>query len=450
MMTNGNGKWPLPEGWVWTTLGRVRKDSGNSLNPSKHPDQIFELYSVPCYETLQPEFTLGSAIGSSKRTVSEDTVLLCKINPRINRVWVVGSFSEYPKIASTEWILFEKVDGIVPKYLRYYMMRDVFRDYLAHNASGVGGSLMRVRPATLEDYPIPLAPLPTQHQIVAEIEKQFTRLDAAVAALRRARANLARYKAAVLKAAVEGRLVAQDAADEPASKLLARILAERRAHWEAAHPGKKYIEPKRPDVDDLPELPEGWVWATVEEVAEHRLGKMLDKGKNRGSLQPYLRNANVRWFYFDLSDLLEMRVTEDELDNISIKAGDLVVCEGGEPGRSAVWELGRSAVIQKALHRVRPFTGVLPWYLAYCLSSDATTGHLETYFTGSTIKHFTGEALRSYVFPLPPSDEQERIVTELDRHLSIIQSTEQALDANLARAERLRQAVLRKAFRGEL
>ena len=123
---------------------------------------------------------------------------------------------------------------------------------------------------TVEDIPLPLAPLPEQHRIVAEIEKQFSRLDASVAALKRAQVNLKRYRSSVLKTACEGKLVpteAQLARDEgreyePADRLLDRILAERRVQW-ASQPKRrgKYKEPAAPDTSALPELPEGWVWA---------------------------------------------------------------------------------------------------------------------------------------------------------------------------------------------
>jgi type I restriction enzyme S subunit len=306
---------------------------------------------------------------------------------------------------------------------------------------------------------IPIAPLPEQHRIVAEIEKQFTRLDAGVTALKRAQANLKRYKAAVLKAACEGKLArsAQDPNDEPASKLLERILAERRAKWEqdlrtkGNDPSKaKYVDPAPLDTEGLPELPEGWCWAAVEQVAEHRLGKMLDKEKNKGVLRPYLRNLNVRWFEFDLSDVQYMRVMNYELESISVHAGDLVVCEGGEPGRAAVWNASEPFVIQKALHRVRLKSGLSPKYLSYNLAVDASNGNLERYFTGSTIKHFTGQSLRSYVFALPPLAEQRRIVAEVERRLSVVQEVEGVIAANLARAERLRQSILKQAFEGKL
>jgi type I restriction enzyme S subunit len=236
----------------------------------------------------------------------------------------------------------------------------------------------------------PLAPFPEQHRIVAAIEMQFTRLDAGVAALKRVQAGLRRYKASALKAACEGRLVPTEAelartesrAYEPADALLARILAERRRTWEDSHPGKHYEAPPGPDTRDLPALPEGWVWAMAEQITEQRLGKMLDKVKNKGTPRPYLRNINVRWFGFDFSDIQYMRVTDEELAGVSVRSGDLVVCEGGEPGRAAVWSRqGESMVIQKALHRVRPLGGISSQYLAYALAASASTGFLTKFFS---------------------------------------------------------------------
>ncbi len=272
---------------------------------------------------------------------------------------------------------------------------------------------------------------------MARIESLFTQLDAGVNALRRARAALKRYKASVLKAACEGRLVPQDPNDEPAEEVLRRILAER---------GEKLMPPN----GELAELPRGWCWARVGEISSSRLGKMLDKEKNKGKLQPYLRNINVRWFDFDLSDIQYMRVTDEEVENISVRRGDLVVCEGGEPGRASVWNKDEPFIIQKALHRVRPLHEVSSVYLSICLAADANSGSLEKYFTGSTIKHFTGESLRTYTIPLPPLPEQQRIVAEVERMLSVVQELEQTIEANLKRAGRLRQAILKRAFEGRL
>ncbi|MCI0714270.1 MAG: restriction endonuclease, partial [Chloroflexi bacterium] len=146
----------FPEHWIVMTLGELLTGRGQSLNPSAFPDTMFELYSVPSFDENHPEIISGSEIGSNKQYVEEGMVLLCKINPRINRVWVVGNFSEHEKIASTEWITFPQISGVVPKYLAYYMSQDSFAGFLSLNASGVGGSLMRVKPSTVTSYPFPL------------------------------------------------------------------------------------------------------------------------------------------------------------------------------------------------------------------------------------------------------------------------------------------------------
>lgn len=123
------------------------------------------------------------------------------------------------------------------------------------------------------------------------------------------------------------------------------------------------------------------------------LGKMLDAKKNKGEPQPYLGNSNVRWGEFDLDDLAEMRFEAHEDERYSLQRGDLVVCEGGEPGRCAIWEGLPGIKIQKALHRIRPKSGFNNYYLFYWFCLAAKTGKLDPHFTGTTIKHLTGKAI---------------------------------------------------------
>ena len=305
-----------------------------------------------------------------------------------------------------------------------------------------------------------IPPLPEQHRIVAEIEKQFTRLDASVESLKRARANLKRYRASVLKSACEGTLVPTEAElaraegreYELADALLERILAERCARWESQEKKRgKYKKPVAPDTSALPELPEGWVWATTSQVGTSQLGKMLDKKRSAGTFHQYLRNLNVRWNAFDLTDLAEMPFFHSEFERFALHNGDVLVAEGGEPGRSAVWRGDERPIkFQKALHRVRLEEGVLPEWLVIRLWASAQTGILESFFTGSTIKHFTGESLNRFPVPLPPLPEQNRIVAEVERCLSVIQQSEAVIATSLARAERLRQSILKQAFSGQL
>ena len=143
---------------------------------------------------------------------------------------------------------------------------------------------------------------------------------------------------------------------------------------------------------------------------------MLDKAKNTGPQRKYLRNANVQWFRFDLSDLLELRLEDRDLEAHVVRQGDLVICEGGEPGRSAVCGSEVDGMVfQKALHRARPRPGIHVWYLAYLLRCYAVSGYLASFFTGATNKHLTGRSLADVPVPVPPSEEQERIVATVDR-----------------------------------
>lgn len=174
-------------------------------------------------------------------------------------------------------------------------------------------------------------------------------------------------------------------------------------------------------------LPKKWEWVRLDMVVDQRLGKMLDKAKNKGVPQPYLRNLNVQWFRFELDDILYMRIEPDEEEELLLRDGDLLVCEGGEPGRAAVWrDTGEPMFFQKALHRIRPRAGISPEYLAYRFRLDTWTGTLERLFTGATIKHLTGKALRAHEFPLPPVPEQQRIVEKVDQLMALCDELEAA------------------------
>jgi len=184
-------------------------------------------------------------------------------------------------------------------------------------------------------------------------------------------------------------------------------------------------------------LPDTWKVASLGDVAEHSLGKMLDKAKNRGEPRPYLRNVNVQWGQFDLADLKEMRIGGHELDRYGVRPGDLLVCEGGEPGRCAVWSSNRKIYFQKALHRIRPSEAVNVHYLSYFFRHATASRLLDRLFTGTTIKHLPSVRLARVALPLPPRPEQERIVeaiesamTDVDVAVASLNRVEQLLDVH--------------------
>jgi type I restriction enzyme S subunit len=189
-----------------------------------------------------------------------------------------------------------------------------------------------------------------------------------------------------------------------------------------------------------------WQIKKISEIAEYSLGKMLDKAKNRGELKPYLRNFNVRWFDFDLSDMLKMRfLPEDEAKYTAVK-GDVLVCEGGYPGRAAIWTQSEPIYFQKALHRVRFHESERnKWFLYYLLAKDLD-GTLRNHFRGAGIQHFTGEALAEFEMPMPPLPEQQRIIGILDKAFAAIATTKANTEKNLQNCRALFESHLESIF----
>lgn len=388
----------------------------------------------------------------------EGDVLFAKITPCMEN----GKMAVVPKLingfgfGSTEFHVLRPKSGMDAKYIYYYISSQSFRSEAERHMTGAVGQ-RRVPTIYLKECKIPVAPLDQQNHIVAEIEKQFSRLDEAVANLKRVKANLKRYKAAILKAAVEGRLVETEAelarregrSYETGDQLLQRILETRRSQWK----GKgKYKEPAAPDTTGLPELPEGWVWAAYDQVGRLQLGRQRAPKYHSGpNMRPYLRVQNVFEDRIDLSDVMEMDFPPSDFEKYKLESGDLLLNEGQSPellGRPAIYrgELP-GACFTNTLVRFRAFDGLRVEY-AFLLSRHYMhAGRFVDEGTITTnIAHLSVGRLAEVEFPLPPLDEQNRIVAELDRRLSLIRETEAQVDTNLRHAERLRQSILRSAF----
>jgi len=240
-----------------------------------------------------------------------------------------------------------------------------------------------------------------------------------------------RLRRFILDLAVRGKLVEQDPRDEAALNRLKKRSA-------------------RVESDDEPfDIPGSWTWARVADVAECRLGKMLDKAKNKGTPRRYLRNINVRWFDFDLSNVMEMRFEDSELTEFGLRHGDVLICEGGEPGRAAVWDEREADIyFQKAIHRIRFSNRVDPHFFVIVLRVSADSGDLATYFTGVGIKHFTGKGLSVFQFPLPPLAEQRRIVAKVGELMALCDRLENAQAERESRRDRVAAASLNRLNNG--
>ena len=311
-----------------------------------------------------------------------------------------------------------------------------------------------------------MPPLPEQRRIVAEIEKQFTRLDASVAALKRVQANLKRYRASLLKAACEGKLVPTEAElalsegrdYEPADQLLERILSERRARWESQEQRRgKYKEPVAPDTSDLPELPEGWVWSTLAQIS-HLKGGVTKGQRPRDQVLrevPYLRVANVQRGFLDLSEVKCISVPVETIEKLRLMNGDVLFTEGGDRdklGRGWIWRNEvPDCIHQNHVFRSRLYLNeIVPEFVSWWGNSFGQDFFNRYGKQTTNLASINLTLLSTFPVPLPPVAEQHRILAEVERRLSVAQKVEVSVEANLTRAERLRQSILKQAFSGKL
>ena len=400
----------------------------------------------------------NEAPSRAKQRLKKGDVLVSMTRPNRNAVAIVPAELD-GAIGSTGFHVLRARDGVDPRWIFNAVQT---KSFIASMEDLVQGALYpAVRPKDIQSYSIPVPPLDEQRIAVAEIEKQFSRLDEAVANLKRVKANLKRYKAAVLKAAVEGHLVPTEAelskgngrVFETGTELLQRVLENRRRHWSGRG---KYIEPLCVEALEPFAIPEGWTWASTDQLSDFvtkgttpAATKLFD---GKGAVQ-FLKVYNLT---FDGSlnakhkpAFIARETHEVELARSKVRAGDVLINIVGPPlGQVAmVPETLAEANINQAIARIRPIEPLDQKFIAIMLMCrEIMQWAIRRAKTTAGQSNLTLELCRALPLPLPPLTEQHRIVTEVERRFSLIRGVEAQTDANLKRAERMRQAILARMF----
>ncbi len=220
-------------------------------------------------------------------------------------------------------------------------------------------------------------------------------------------------------------------------------------------PYEKIGKETRCIADEIPfEIPDSWEWVTFRHIAITELGKTLDKAKNQGTLQPYLCSINVYWTGIDLSKVKQAKFENDELERFLLQKGDLLVCEGGDIGRCAIWDSDQTMYYQNALHRIRFFANLNSRYFRFLLECYKGIGIIDQYSKGMTIKHLVQSSLNSIMIPLPPLAEQKRIVAKIEELLPHLDDYDRAetrvSKLNAEFPEQLKKSILQWAILGKL
>ena len=445
-----------PAGWARSTLGEIT----GKPRPKVRPQEFSHLRYIGL-EHVEAHTTrlLGSVPATDVRSATgrffSGDVMYGRLRPYLNKVFRADSEG----LCSSEFIVLPKNDDVDSTFL---LCRFNAADFVSFASNLNAGDRPRVDYDQISGFDVLLPPLPEQRRIVAEIEKQFTRIDKGVEALKRTLANLKRYRASILKSACEGKLVPTEAAlarkekrdHEPADVLLKRILKERRERWT----GKgKYKEPGAPDISTRPERPKGWCWATLGQIGFAIGG--LTKNQRRAKLPrqlPFLRVANVYANELRLDDVEQIGVADAEVEKLLLNPGDLLIVEGNgsktQIGRVALWEGAIDPCVhQNHIIKVRLVdVETAKWILHWLLSPGGRTFIELVASSTSGLYTLSVNKVGALPIPIPPLAEQRRIVAEVERLLSEAEKQEQAAEEGLRRADRLRQAVLRDAFAGKL
>ncbi|WP_437733706.1 restriction endonuclease subunit S [Sorangium sp. So ce1335] len=473
----------LPTGWSWTSLATIADLKGGITKGQRRaPSQQLRLVPYLRVANVQRGYLDLDEVKEIEASVEEIDEL--RLMPgdvlfneggdrdKLGREWVWSG--ELPLCIHQNHVFRARVRfGVIhPRLLSWYANTCGQQCFLEHGKQTT--NLASINMTKLGALPIPIPPLREQSRILQEVEKHLSGIDAGVGSLERVLANLKRYRAAVLKAACEGRLVPTEAElarkegreYEPGDVLLRRILHQRRARWEAEQLAKmkvkglvprddewktKYAEPKGPDASRLAELPEGWVWSTVEQLATKVVDGVHKKPMYVAEGIPFVTVRNLtagpgidfaRLQYVTRADHVEFSKRANP------ERGDLLISKDGTLGvvRRVDTELEFSIFVSVAL--VKPSVRELSSYLELALASPQVQAQMVP--KGSGLVHIHLEDLRQDCIPLPPLAEQQRIVDEVDRLLSVVTETEKAVRAQLARAQRLRQSVLKHAFEGKL
>ena len=432
----------IPDSWEWVRLGSIVYNRGQ-ITPSTDFCYI-DIGSIDNKkQKLNPTDTViapDKAPSRARKLVDKGDVLYSTVRPYLHNMCIVDrDFSCIP-IASTGFAVLTCHAELCNKFLFYYMMSPDFDAYANNTDNAKGVAYPAINDDRLYKALIPIPPLGEQFRIVSAIES----VDASIRdygakeeALRALNGSFPEcLKKSILQEAVQGKLVPQDPSDEPAEALLERIRAEKQrlikedkikkdkhesvifrrdnSHYEKLDGVERCID------DELPfEIPDSWEWVRLGTVFQHNTGKALNASNRDGEKLTYITTSNLYWDRFVLENLKTMPFTDSEVDKCTVQQGDLLVCEGGDIGRAAIWESDEPMRIQNHIHRLRAYVPVCTrffYHLFYLYKGAGWIGG-----KGIAIQGLSSNAIHNLLFPLPPLHEQERIVNAIDTALSVVQ-----------------------------
>ena len=404
-----NVPFEVPESWVWTTIEEICSKIGSGSTPrgsnySANGIPFFRSQNVYNDRLVYDDIKYISEEVHQKMKGTEvlaNDLLLNITGGSLGRCAVVPADFNCGNVSQHVCIMRSVL--VEPEYFHVLVLSSYFAKSMKITGSGREG----LPKYNLEQMGFPLPPLTEQQRIVAEIEHWFALIDQIEQGKSDLQSTIKQTKSKILDLAIHGKLVPQDPNDEPASELLKRI------------------NPNFTPCDNG-HYPAGWQQTILGELFNHNTGKALNSVNRDGVMKDYLTTSNVYWNKFDFTVIKQMSFKESELDKCTVTKGDLLVCEGGDIGRSAIWNYDYDICIQNHIHRLRPKIDLcVPFYyytLAYLKENNLIGGK------GIGLLGLSSNALHKIEIPLPPLAEQQRIVQKIKKLFSVLDNIQKALE----------------------
>ena len=428
----------IPDSWEWTRLGFVSSyaETKKKIKAQDAPPDLWQLdlEDIEKGGRILEHKTVGERKAVGDKTFFEaGNVLYSKLRPYLLKVLVAPADG----ICTPEIVPFSLYGKILPEYIVAFLKSPYVDGVI--NAVTYGVKMPRVGTQTMTSLLLPLPPLNEQQRIVNKINEVMpvvAKYDTTYSKVKELNETFPEaLKRSILQWAVQGKLVPQDPTDEPAKALLERIREEKQqlikkgkikkdkhesiifrrdnSHYEKLDGTERCID------DELPfEIPETWEWIRLGTLFQHNTGKALNASNRDGQKLTYITTSNLYWDRFVLDSLKEMFFTDSEIEKCTVQQGDLLVCEGGDIGRAAIWDYDIPMRIQNHIHRLRAYVPVCTRFFYYLFYLYKGTGWIGG--KGIAIQGLSSNAVHNLLFPLPPLKEQFRIVEMIDNTLQIV------------------------------
>jgi len=434
----------LPKGWMWCRLSMVGTTNiGLTYKPADVSDEgtiVLRSCNIRNGKIDLSDLVRVRTDIRDNQYIEENDILICARNGSrslVGKCAVMNDIGE--KVSFGAFMAVFR--STCYRYVYHYFNTLLFRSAFDNDDSK---QINQVTQAILRDTMIPLPPYAEQERIVSTLDEAFTLVELVDTETENIEVLIKNTKANILDLAIRGKLVPQNPEDEPASVLLERIKAEKE---ELIRQGKikrdkkesvifkgednsyyeKFDDGEIKCVDDyIPfELPESWCWCRLGTLFTHNTGKALNSSDSEGTLMPYITTSNLYWDRFELDSLKEMPFTDSEIEKCTVTKGDLLVCEGGDIGRSAIWMFDEDIRIQNHIHRLRPYISLHNRFYYYVMFMWKQMGLIGG--QGIGLQGFSSKALHNLLVPLPPVDEQTKIVASVDKLFETIVNIEKSL-----------------------